>query len=59
MMSHSTKREHHELSRKRHRHEQQKHARELAKKKPSTIPRWLLAIGITCIIVFILVVTLR
>jgi hypothetical protein len=58
-MNHSTKRQHHEQARKRHRHEQEKHAREVAKKEPSTAPRWFLAIGLACILVFILAVALR
>jgi hypothetical protein len=58
-MNHSTKRQHHEQARKRHRHEQEKHARDVAKKEPSTAPRWFLAIGLACILVFILAVTLR
>ncbi len=58
-MNHNAKRQHHEQARKRHRHEQEQHARELAKKKPSTVPRWFLAIGLTCILIFILAVTLR
>jgi hypothetical protein len=58
-MNHNTKRQHHEQARKRHRQEMEQHAREAAKKKPSTLPRWLLGIGLACILVFILAVTLR
>jgi hypothetical protein len=58
-MNHSAKRQHHEQARKRHRHEQQQHARDLAKKKPSTFPLWILVICLVCILVFILAVTIR
>lgn len=58
-MNRSAKRQHHEQARKRHRHELEKHAREVAKREPSTAPRWFLAFGLACILVFILAVTLR
>lgn len=58
-MNHSAKRQHHEQARKRHRHEQEQHSRELARKKPSTVPRWFLAIGLACILIFILAVSFR
>jgi hypothetical protein len=42
----SAKKQNHEQARKKHRHEQQEHARELAKKKPSMIAFWVLVIGL-------------
>ncbi len=58
-MNHSTKRQHHEQARKQHRRELQQFARAQAKKEPSTAPRWFLAFGLACILIFILAVTLR
>jgi hypothetical protein len=58
-MNHSAKRQYHEKARKRHRHDLQQHAREMAKKKPSTVPRWFLAVGLACILIFILAVSFR
>jgi hypothetical protein len=58
-MNHSAKRQQHEQARKRHRHEQQQHARDVAKKKPSTAPRWFLAIGLACILALILAISFR
>jgi hypothetical protein len=49
----SVKKQHHELNRKKHRHDQQEHARELARKKPSMLPFWVLAIGLTLVVVFV------
>jgi hypothetical protein len=59
IMHHNTKREHHEQARRRHRQDQMRHARDVAKQKPSAIPRWFLYIGLACILLFVLVVTLR
>jgi hypothetical protein len=50
----SAKKQHHEQARKKHRHEQQEHARELARKKPSMFAFWVLAIGLALVVVFVL-----
>jgi hypothetical protein len=42
----------HELARKKHRHDQQQLARELAKKKPSMAAFWILAAGLVLVVVF-------
>jgi len=52
-VSRSAKKQHHEQARKKHRHEQQEHARELAKKKPSMRAFWILAIGLALVAAFV------
>ena len=52
-MNKSAKKQHHEQARKKHRHEQQEHAREVAKKKPSMMAFWILAIGLTLVVAFV------
>jgi hypothetical protein len=49
----SVKKQHHEQARKKHRHEQQEHAREVAKKKPSMMAFWILAIGLALVLGFV------
>ena len=49
-MNHSAKKQHHEKARKKHKHEQQEHARELARQKPSTRAAWILGIGVAVVI---------
>ena len=56
-MSHSTKKQHHEQARKRHKHAQQEHARELAKRPPSTAAAWVLGIGVGVMLTVVLLVT--
>lgn len=56
-MNRSARKQHHEQLRKKHKHEQQEHARELAKKKPNTTAAWVLGIGITLIVAVVLAVT--
>jgi hypothetical protein len=56
VVNRSAKKQHHEQARKKHRHDQQEHARELAKKKPSMTAFWILVIGLA-LAVAILVVT--
>jgi hypothetical protein len=58
-MSHSTKKQHHEQARKKHRHDQQEHARELAKRKPSTTAAWILGIVLALAVGVVLVISLR
>jgi hypothetical protein len=50
----SVKKQHHELNRKKHRHEQEEHARELAKKKPSMAAFWILAVGLALVVGFVI-----
>ena len=52
-MNKSAKKQHHEQARKKHRHDQQEHAREVAKKKPSMIAFWILAIGLALAVVLV------
>ena len=54
-MNRNAKKQHHEQARKKHRHEQQEHARELAKKKPSMIAFWVLVIGLTLAVAVVVV----
>ena len=53
-MNRSAKKQHHEQARKKHRHDQEEHARELAKKKPSMMAFWILAIGLALVVAFVL-----
>jgi hypothetical protein len=57
-VNHSAKKQHHEQARKKHRHEQQEHARELAKKKPSLVAVWILAVGLALAVIFVVATTL-
>lgn len=52
-MSHSTKKQHHEQARKKHKHDAQEHARELAKKPPSTTAAWVLGIGLAVMLTLV------
>jgi hypothetical protein len=54
-VNHSAKKQHHEKARKKHKHDQQEHARELAKQKPSTVAAWVLGIGIAVVVVGLVV----
>ena len=47
------KKQHHEQARQKHRHEQREHAREVAKKKPSMMASWILAIGLALVVVIV------
>lgn len=58
-MNHSAKKQLHEKNRKRHKHEMEAHARELARRGKSKIPMAFLAGGIAVIVVAMLLVTLR
>jgi hypothetical protein len=53
-MNRSAKRQQHEQARKRHKHEQQQHARELARRPRASFPRWLLIGSVALILVFVL-----
>jgi hypothetical protein len=55
-VNHSAKKQHHEKARKKHKHDQQEHARELARQKPSTTAAWVLGIGIAVVLVAVVVV---
>ena len=54
-MNRNAKKQHHEKSRKQHKHDQQEHARELAKQKPSTTAAWVLGIGIVVVVIAVVV----
>jgi hypothetical protein len=56
-VNHSSKKQHHEQARKKHRHDQQEHARELAKQKRSMMPLWILCVGIGLMVVLLIVAT--
>lgn len=56
-MNHSTKKEHHEKARKKHKHEMEAHAREAAKRGRSMMPIWFLVGGIVLITAAILLVS--
>jgi hypothetical protein len=45
-MNHSAKKQHHEKARKQHRRELQEHAREAARRERSSVPFWVMVIGI-------------
>jgi hypothetical protein len=53
-VNHSERKQHHEQARKKHRHDQQEHARELARKKPSMLAFWILAIGLSIAVAAVL-----
>jgi len=57
-MNRSARKQHHEQARKKHKHDQLEHARELAKKQPSTTAAWVLGIGLAVMLTFVLAVTL-
>lgn len=57
-MNRSAKKQHHEQLRKKHKHDAEAHARELARKKPSNAAAWILGVGVAVIIAAVLVVTL-
>jgi hypothetical protein len=54
-MNRSAKRQHHEQTRKRHKHDSQQHARQLAKQPRSAFPRWLLAAAVAIVLGFVFV----
>jgi hypothetical protein len=56
-MNHSSKKQHHEQARKKHKHDAEAHARDLARQKPNTTFMWLLGIGVA-IIIAVVVATL-
>jgi hypothetical protein len=58
-MNHSAKKQLHEKNRKRHKHEMQEHAREVAKRGRSKTPLWFLVLGITALIVAVAVISFR
>jgi hypothetical protein len=53
-VNHSARKQHHEQVRKQHRHDLQEHAREAARKKPSMLAFWVLAIGLALVVAFVL-----
>ena len=57
-MDRSAKSRHHEQARKRHKHDQQQHAKDAAKQPRSAFPRWLLVGAIAIIVAFVLAIAL-
>ncbi len=55
-MNNSAKKQHHEQARKKHRHDQQEHARELANQKRSPVALWFLITGLVLMAVIIAIV---
>ncbi|MFO0805690.1 MAG: hypothetical protein U0791_21520 [Gemmataceae bacterium] len=53
-MDHNAQKQRHEQARKKHKHDQEQHAREVAKLAPSKTPRLLLVGGIVLVLLFIL-----
>jgi hypothetical protein len=51
----SAKKQHHEKARKKHKHDQQEHARELARQKPSTRAAWVLGVGVAVVVIGVVV----
>lgn len=58
-MDRSAKKQLHEKNRKRHKHEMQENAREMAKRGKSKMPLWFLAGGVAVIIVCLLLASYR
>jgi type VI protein secretion system component VasF len=58
-MNHSTKKQHHEKTRKEHKHKMQTYARESAKRGRSRMPLWFLAAGIVAIAALVLFASFR
>lgn len=56
-MNRSAQKQRHEQARKKHKHEQQQHAREVAKQPPSPFPRWLLIGGVVLVVAFVLAIS--
>ena len=56
-MNRSARKQHHEQLRKKHKHDQQEHARELAKKKPATTAAWILGLGVAVMVALVLAAT--
>ncbi len=58
-MSHGTKKQHHEQTRKKHKHEQQEHARDAARRGPSKLPRMFLVGGIVLVLALVVFMSTR
>jgi type VI protein secretion system component VasF len=56
-MNHSAKKQHHELARKKHKHELQAHAREASRRQRSLLPLWFLIAGLVVIATGILMIS--
>lgn len=55
-VNHSAKKQHHEQARKKHRHEQQEHARDLANQKRSPVAMWFLISGLVLMAIIVAIV---
>jgi hypothetical protein len=53
-MNHSAKKQQHEKARKKHKHELQTHAREVAKRERSKMPIWFLVAGVGVVVALLL-----
>jgi hypothetical protein len=49
-MNRSAKKQQHEQSRKKHRHDLKEYARELSRRKPSTTAAWVLGVGLAVVV---------
>lgn len=58
-MNHSTKKQHHEKARKKHKHELQQHAREAANRPRSKVPLYVLAAGVFALLAAVAVIGMR
>jgi hypothetical protein len=58
-MNHSVKKQLHEKNRKRHKHEQEAHARDAARRERSKMPLWFLVAGIAIIVGFVVMISVR
>ncbi len=58
-MNRSAKKQAHEQARKKHKHQMQEHARELANRERSKLPIWLLTGGIVIIVGFVVFMVAR
>jgi hypothetical protein len=58
-MNHSVKKQLHEKNRRRHKHEQLEHAREVARRGRSRLPMWLLVIGLVLLVGAVVALSLR
>ncbi len=58
-MNHSAKKQQHEQTRKKHKHERQEHARDAARRGSSNLPRTFLVGGIVLIIAFVVFMATR
>ncbi len=56
-MNRSARKQHHELARKKHKHDLKEYARELSRRKPSTTAAWVLGVGIALVVAVVVGLT--